>query len=222
MLLKKPHLIAFDLDGTLVDSALDIALSVNLTLQQLNLSEHAEEKIRHWIGNGVEKLIHRALTDSEDKEAEPAIFTAALRIFKTFYAENMCNRSQVYPGVIEALEYLKSHHIKLSVITNKPAMFTEDLLKTLHLFDYFGLVISGDTLDKKKPDPMPLLHTAKYFGLSSDKCLMVGDSTNDVFAAKAAGFQVLCVDYGYNRGIDIRESNPDRVVSSLATIKELI
>ncbi len=222
MLLSKPQLVAFDLDGTLVDSALDIALSVNLMLKKLNKPEHSEQTIRHWIGNGVEKLVHRALTGDEDGIAERTLFETALAIFKEFYTENVCNRSQVYPNVVETLDHLKAKGYKLAVITNKPTVFTEELLKKLSLFDYFALIISGDSLKKKKPDPMQLSHTAEYFNISPEDALMVGDSINDVLAGKAAGFQVLCVDYGYNRGVDIRESSPDCVVSSLAALKKLM
>ena len=222
MSLNTPQLIAFDLDGTLVDTAPDLAFSVNLMLQELQMDVHPESKIRTWIGNGIEKLVHRAITGSENNEASETIFAKAFPLFMDFYAKNAANLSQIYPGVLDTLEHLKMQNIHLAVITNKRGKFTEILLKALNIYSHFSLVIAGDSLAKKKPDPMQLLHAADHFDVSPTNALMVGDSTNDVFAAKAAGFQVLCVDYGYNRGVDIRESEPDMVVSSLSTLKDLI
>ena len=106
----------------------------------------------------------------------------------------------------------------IGCVTNKAGSFTATLLRDLGLADYFDLVISGDTLPKKKPDPMPLLRAAQHFGVSPAQSLMVGDSINDVKAARAASFQVACVNYGYNHGHDIREAEPDAVIDSLADL----
>jgi len=151
-----------------------------------------------------------------NKEPEQALFEKALPIFMDSYRENACKRSQLYPGVREGLDYLTNNDFKLGCVTNKMSQFTNIILETLNIQNAFGIVISGDTLTKKKPDPLPLLHVAEYFGVSPSQALMVGDSINDVRAARAAGFQVLCVSYGYNLGQDIRLANPDLVVDSLA------
>jgi len=145
-------------------------------------------------------------------------FEKALPIFIDSYRENACKHSQLYAGVREGLDYLASNDIKLGCVTNKLSQFTNTILETLKIQDEFGIVISGDSLARKKPDPLPLLHAAEYFAVKPEQSLMIGDSVNDVSAARAAGFQVLCVSYGYNLGQDIRLANPDYVVDSLADL----
>jgi len=158
------------------------------------------------------------VTNDFDKEPKASLFEKALPIFIDCYRENACKHSQLYTGVREGLEYLTGNDFKLGCVTNKLSQFTNTILETLKIQDAFGIVISGDTLAKKKPDPLPLLHAAKYFNVGPKQSLMVGDSINDVSAARAAGFQVLCVSYGYNLGQDIRLAKPDHVVDSLADL----
>ena len=110
----------------------------------------------------------------------------------------------------------------MGCVTNKAAQFTEPLLRDLGVRDYFDIVISGDTLPRKKPDPLPLLHAAQHFGVTPETALMVGDSISDVMAARAAGFTIVCMSYGYNHGIDIRTADPDAVIDSLTEIKGLL
>jgi phosphoglycolate phosphatase len=124
--------------------------------------------------------------------------------------------------VREGLDYLKSRGYKLGCVTNKATQFTLPLLKDLGVFDDFAIIICGDTLAKKKPDPLPLLHAAEYFGVAPAQALMLGDSVSDVKAARAAGFQIVCMSYGYNHGADIRDSHPDAVIDSMAELKELL
>jgi phosphoglycolate phosphatase len=107
-------------------------------------------------------------------------------------------------------------------VTNKAAQFTHPLLKELGIFDRFDIVISGDTLPKKKPDPLPLLHGAEHFGVKPENALRLGDSMSDVKAARAAGFQIICMSYGYNHGEDIRDYNPDAVIDTMAELKDLL
>jgi phosphoglycolate phosphatase len=137
------------------------------------------------------------------------------------YAANTSARSRLFPGVAEGLDYLQSLGMKLGCVTNKAGRFTEPLLADLGIRDYFGIVVSGDTLAQKKPDPAPLHHAADFFTVAPDRALMVGDSMHDVAAARAAGFAVICVTYGYNHGRDIREAEPDAVIDSLAELKNL-
>jgi phosphoglycolate phosphatase len=153
-----------------------------------------------------------------NKEPEASLFAKALPLFINEYKQNACKRSRLYDGVKEGLAYLISNQFKLACVTNKQSQFTHTILETLGIQNTFGIVISGDTLPKKKPDPLPLLHAAKYFGVSASQALMVGDSINDV---SAAGFQVLCVSSGYNLGQDIRLANPDLVVDSLAAFPDV-
>jgi phosphoglycolate phosphatase len=126
--------------------------------------------------------------------------------------------SRPYPGVIEGLQQLAAAGFELACITNKAEAFTLPLLRDLGLHDYFKLVLSGDSLPKQKPDPLPLQHACRHFGITPEHGVLIGDSSNDVQAARAAGMPVICVTYGYNHGHDIRESHPDAVVGSLAEV----
>ena len=122
----------------------------------------------------------------------------------------------------EGVAYLKEAGYKLGCVTNKAAQFTEPLLKDLGVSDYFEIIISGDTLPKKKPDPLPLLHAAEFFAVEPAKALMLGDSVSDVKAARAAGFQIICMSYGYNHGVDIRDANPDMVIDSMVELRDIL
>ena len=138
------------------------------------------------------------------------------------YGENTSGRSAPYPGVIEGLESLTAAGYRLACVTNKAAQFTLPLLRDKGLLDLFALVVSGDTLPEKKPHPAPLLHAAAHFGVAPADALMVGDSVSDVKAARAAGFHIICVSYGYNHGRDIREASPDAVIDSLTELRTLL
>ena len=122
----------------------------------------------------------------------------------------------------EGLDWLKAQGFKVGCVTNKAARFTEPLLKDLGLYDDFSIVVSGDTLERKKPDPLPLLHVAEFFGVDPADALMIGDSISDVKAARAAGFQIVCMSYGYNHGEDIRDANPDAVIDSFSELPALL
>ncbi|MFK5970663.1 MAG: phosphoglycolate phosphatase [Candidatus Marithrix sp.] len=221
MSLSKPELVLVDLDGTMVDTAADLAYATDGMLSKLNLPQQGEIKVRTWVGNGVKTLVARALEGKMNPNPDPELLEQALDIFNILYASTNGVYSQSYAGVIEGLDWVKSQNINLACITNKAEEFTLPLLKEKGLDGYFSLVISGDSLPKKKPDPMPLLHAAKHFNVDPHKSLMIGDSTNDVKAARAAGFEILCVTYGYNHGQDIRLSNPDAILDSLEQIGEL-
>ena len=214
-------MILIDVDGTLVDSVPDLAFCVDEMMKRLGRPPHGEAKVRDWVGNGVERLVRRALVGQLDGEPDEALFQQAYPIFLELYAENTSKRSRLYPGIREGLEWLKAQGYPLGCVTNKAAQFTEPLLRDLGVADYFAIVISGDTLPKKKPDPAPLLHAAEFFGVAPEQSLMVGDSVSDVKAARAAGFRIVCMSYGYNHGQDIREAHPDAVIDSLVELKGL-
>jgi len=221
-MLKKPQMVLIDLDGTLVDSVPDLAYCTDAMMQQLGLPTRGEARVREWVGNGVERLVKRALINELDGEPDEALFAQALPVFMALYAQNTSKRSNLYPGVPEGLGYLQGAGYKLGCVTNKAAAFTEPLLKDMGIRHYFLTVVSGDTVAKKKPDPMPLLHAAMLLGVEPRHALMVGDSMSDVKAARAAGFQIVCLTYGYNHGIDIRESQPDAVIDSMAELQGLL
>ncbi|NNJ94287.1 MAG: phosphoglycolate phosphatase [Halobacteria archaeon] len=220
--MRKPEMILIDVDGTLVDSVPDLAFCVDSMMLQLGREPRGEERVRDWVGNGVERLVRRALVGQLEGEPDEADFERAYPIFMGLYAENTSKRSFLYPGVRDGIDMLKASGYKLGCVTNKAAQFTEPLLKDLGVYDDFSIVISGDTLTKKKPDPAPLLHAAEFFGCEPANALMIGDSVSDVAAARAAGFQIVCMSYGYNHGIDIREAAPDAVIDSMDEIYPLL
>ena len=222
MELINPDMVLFDLDGTLVDSVPDMAWSVDAMLDSIGLPGCGEQKIRHWIGDGLENLIKRALTDNMHTDLDPSLFEKAFRLFLDIYAANTCRATCIYDGVVSGLDYLKKHKYRLGCVTNKREQFTRRILEVLCINNRFEIVISGDTLPRKKPDPLPLLHAADFFNAKPENSLLVGDSINDITAARAAGFRVICVSYGYNHGHDIRDAAPDAVIDSIAELPSLL
>ncbi|MDC3315979.1 phosphoglycolate phosphatase [Candidatus Thioglobus sp.] len=220
MRIFQPKLVMIDVDGTLVDSVPDLAYCVDQMMIRLEMPIRGEERVRHWVGNGVPRLVERALTDELDGFPSQEAFDKAYPIFLDLYAQNSSVRSTLYEGVIEGLDYLKSKDCLLGCVTNKAEQFTLPLLKSLGIIDYFGIVISGDTLEKKKPDPLPLIHGANFFNINPKECLMLGDSVSDVKAARAAGFQIICMSYGYNHGNNIADENPDLVIDSMNQLRD--
>lgn len=222
-MLKKPAMVLIDVDGTLVDSVPDLAYCVDEMMKQLGMPVRGESRVREWVGNGVERLTRRALINQLDGEPDEALFNKAMPIFEALYRDNTSKRSCLYPGVKPALDFLKTRKdVRLGCVTNKASQFTLPLLHDLGVSDYFELVVCGDTLPQKKPDPRPLLHAAEMLGAKPEQSLMLGDSQSDVKAARAAGFNIVCMSYGYNHGEDIRNYNPDAVVDSMDEIKTLI
>ena len=220
--LKKPEMVLIDLDGTLVDSVPDLAWCVDETMKALDMPVRGEAKVRNWVGNGVPRLIQRALIDQLDGDVDLELYAQAEPIFMALYADNASKRSQLYPAVKEGLQWLKEQGIRVGCVTNKDEQFTLTILKDLGLFDFFEIVISGDTLPLKKPHPAPLLHGAEFFNVKPENAMMIGDSISDVKASRAAGFDIICMSYGYNHGVDIRTANPDIVIDSFAELKNTI
>jgi phosphoglycolate phosphatase len=216
-----PELALVDLDGTLVDTLPDIAFCVDRMLTELNLPTVASGRVREWIGNGIEALVRRALAGGLDRDVDDDSFARALPIFMESYAQNTSDRSRIYDGVPAGLDFLQAAGVELACVTNKASAITHKLLAELELDEYFSLVISGDTLARRKPDPMPLVHAAQHFAVAHEDSVLIGDSANDVKAARAAGFGIVCVTYGYNHGKDIRASKPDALVDSLAELPKL-
>lgn len=215
------QLIMLDLDGTLVDSVPDLVHAVDKMLIEMDRSVAGESRVRDWVGNGAAMLVSRALSGRMDPASEHRsgeLFEAAYLSFLKHYAEVNGRYAQLYPGVEVALERWAAQKIPLAVITNKPMVFTRALLKSLRLARYFHFVLGGDSLPEKKPHPMPLLNVIDKLGADAELCWMVGDSRNDVEAARAAGCKTACVRYGYNHGEPIEQSAPDLVVDSLADL----
>jgi len=214
------EVILFDLDGTLIDSVPDLALSVNHMLETLNLETFSIDIIRYWVGNGAQVLVKRALSGDNkiDEDLDPILFSKALDIFLTSYKQNLCIRTVTYPNVLQTLKTLKVQGYRLVIITNKPFDFIAPILEGLQLGELFEYFIGGDSLTEKKPNPLPLLHVCEKLGIRVEQCVMVGDSKNDILAANACSMQSVGVTYGYNYGEDIDSYNPDVVVDNFADI----
>lgn len=214
--------VMIDLDGTLLDTASDLALAANKMLRELDKAELSTATIQSYIGKGIQRLIKRSLTGEMDGEPEPALLTRAIPIYRRHYAENLCVNTRPYPGVIDGINALRKAGYQLACITNKTEVFTLPLLRATNLMDCFEIVVSGDSLPKRKPDPMPLLHICEHFNVSPHEALLIGDSLNDTTAARAAGCHVFCVPYGYNEGKDVRELDCDAIVETILEATKLI
>lgn len=208
-----PRLIAFDLDGTLVDSVPDIATAADRMLTDLGRPAAGAENVLSWVGNGAALLVKRALAGSHDAAAVAAItdaeFEPAMARFREYYAEENGRLTRLYRGVPEVLQAFHELGLPLVVITNKPKLFADPLLQTLKIDQYFQLVLGGECLPHKKPHPMQLKEVSRQFGVAPSHSLMVGDSRNDVEAAKAAGWVSAALTYGYNHGEPVANSEPD-------------
>ncbi len=208
----------FDLDGTLVDSVPDIAVAVDAVLVELGFKAAEEGRIRAWVGNGAEVLMRRALAFSlqlSESAVEQRRVDEALQGFVRHYRVSNGQHSRLYPGVKEALLLLQGQGVEQVVITNKPSQFVPALLAQLGINDFFGLWLGGDSLPVKKPDPAPLQHVLSHYRIPPARALMVGDSRNDIVAARAAGVASLAVTYGYNHGCPVAEESPDWLTDNL-------
>lgn len=212
--------ILFDLDGTLIDSAPDLALAVNYMLTCIGREQIEADIIRSWVGNGASILVQRGLSGHTeiDKNLDPELLEKSLATFLEFYAKNLCVDTVTYAHVRSSLKILKAKGYRLAIVTNKPFDFIQPILDGLDLNGLFELLVGGDTLEKRKPDPLPLHYTCEKLGVSVDECVMVGDSKNDILAANAANMQSIGLSYGYNYGEDINEHNPDLSVDDFADI----
>ncbi|MGH6693359.1 MAG: phosphoglycolate phosphatase [Gammaproteobacteria bacterium] len=211
-----------DLDGTLADTIPDLAEAANRMLRELGRPPLEPALIRTFVGKGIPKLVERALAGGLEGRVDGGLLERALPVFERCYAEVNGRHTVIFPGVREGLERLRAMRLPLACVTNKAERFTLALLEQLGLARCFEQVIAGDTLPQRKPDPQPLLHACRGFGIAARDMLMIGDSANDVEAARAAGCPVFCVDYGYNEGRDVRELDVDAIVASLIEATRLI
>ncbi len=212
--------ILFDLDGTLIDSGDDLAVSINYMLKELRKQEFEHETIKTWVGNGASILVKRALSGGmEIKDINEDEYKKAYKIFMEHYKNNLCVNTKLYPGAKEILKYFKDK--KKAIITNKPYEFVSPILKELGIEKYFELILGGDSLSEKKPSPLPLLVACERLGTSKENAIMVGDSKNDILAAKAAGIKSVAITHGYSQGVDIKSLGADFVINELSQLKAI-
>lgn len=211
-----------DLDGTLLDTVQDLALAVNLMFEKLGRPPLEESLVRTFVGKGIRNLVKRALAGARTGEPDTALFECALALYIECYESINGRYAALYPGVMDGLNELRDAGFPLACITNKWERFTLPLLEQMGISGYFSIVVAGDTLPQKKPDPLPLMHACRHFGVAPGATLMIGDSVNDAAAARAAGCPVFCVTYGYNEGADVRELDVDAIVNTLLEAARLI
>ena len=225
-----------DLDGTLVDTLGDFAAALNLMLADLALPPVDSGVVALRVGKGSEYLIESVLIHvlntafTLDGRAQAAInfeakaaqlFPAAWASYQRHYLAINGRHASVYPGAVQGLRQLQSRGLKLACLTNKPLAFARSLLALKDLDKFFSEVFGGDSFERKKPDPLPVLKTCEALGSLPARTLMIGDSSNDAQAARAAGCPVLLVSYGYNHGQPLREVDADGVIDSLTDLQWL-
>lgn len=205
------RLLIFDLDGTLIDSRLDLVYSVNATLEHLGRAPLAHEVIESYVGNGVAALVHRALGPGAFEEQ----VKHAQEFFLDYYRAHMLDNTVLYPGVREALEALGGR--SMAVLTNKPVRFSEEILKGLDAARYFRFVYGGNSFSCKKPDPVGVQTLLRDLGASVNEAMMIGDSAVDVRTARNAGIWSCGVSYGL--GLEsMRADPPDLMLDTLADL----
>lgn len=213
-----PRLVMFDLDGTLIDSVPDLAAAVDRMLLELGRPPAGLEAVRHWVGNGAQVLVRRALAGGlEHASVDEALAERGLELFMEAYARSH-DLTVLYPGVPATLKWLHKQGVEMALITNKPERFVAPLLDQMKIGRYFRWIIGGDTLPQKKPDPSALLLVMKLAGVLPEQALFVGDSRSDVLASKAAGVQCVGLTYGYNHGRPISEEAPSLVIDDLRAL----
>lgn len=211
-----------DLDGTMLHTAPDFHYAVNRMRAELHLTPLAIGTIINFVGKGTENLIQRVLAVGFEPGEAARQFAQALASYQRHYLAINGNFSTLYPDVREGLDALQANGIRLACVTNKPIGFAEPLLQKTGLRKYFDVVYGGDSLPKKKPDPLPLLQVCEDFALQARQVVAIGDSSNDALAARAAGCRVLNVPYGYNHGEPIQDVDSDGIVTTLLDAASLI
>ena len=214
--------IFFDLDGTLVDSAYDIAAALNHCMQSLNRPTYSLEQVRDWVGNGATVLVQRGLSGQHkvDDDLDPQLLKQALSLFMQYYHQHLCVQTQLYPNVESTLKTLQSQY-QLGIITNKPEAMVEPILQSLNIDSYFSAILGGDSLAKKKPNPLPLTTLCQRWQLQPEQVVMVGDSSNDILAAQNANMHSVAVSYGYQQQQDSSLLNPSQIIDDCAELPAL-
>ena len=211
-----------DLDGTMLDTAPDFLVAINAMRAELQLAPVAIDIITGFVGKGTENLVRSIIGLDFTPEQVSTHYEQALEAYMRHYSGINGKYSTLYPGVAEGLRAMQAQGLRLACVTNKPIAFALPLLEAAGLLPLFEVVYGGDSLPRKKPDPMPLLQVCADFSLAPHKVVAIGDSSNDAQAARAAGCRVLNVPYGYNHGQPIREVDSDGIVETLLDAARLL
>jgi phosphoglycolate phosphatase len=213
--------LAFDLDGTLLDTVHDLANAVNRLLAEAGLARLAKARIRDLIGKGIANLVARAVTESRGVAPDAGELDWLLSRYQRLYEETLGHHTVLFDGVVEGLERLRTAGFRLAVVTNKATRFVAPHLERAGIGHLFDTIVGGDDAPAKKPDPAPLRLAAARLGVAPANLLMVGDSGNDALAARAAGCPIVIVPYGYNEGQAVEALACDGIVPSLAMLPDL-
>lgn len=214
--------VLIDLDGTLLDTAPEIAAAAADMLAELGLEPISPSMVRDFIGKGIPSLVRRTLEQSLGRLPDERRIGSGIESFFFHYEKRNGRLATAYPGVREGLTTLHALGFRLGCVTNKAARFTLPLLKSTGLEAFFATIISGDTAAKKKPAPDPVLAACSQLGVAPSEAVMVGDSTNDALAARAAGCAILLVPYGYSEGVDVQNIDCDGIVPTLLHVAGLL
>ncbi len=212
--------IFFDLDGTLFETAPQLTIAVNNMLDDLKMQKLPEAEITNFIGKGADNLIRRSIQLSSNKDVNN-FFLDGLDFFYHHY-NLIAHESLPYEGVLDTIDFLKKKDIKLACITNKPSIFTDKILDASGLSKSLDLILSGDSLEKMKPDPLPIIYSCEFFNIKSSEAIMVGDSTNDIEAGAAAGSFVVTVPYGYNFGEEMDSEKVDLAIDKFHDLQSIL
>ncbi|HXZ06551.1 MAG TPA: phosphoglycolate phosphatase [Paraburkholderia sp.] len=204
-----------DLDGTMIDTVDDFTAGLNGMLAQLDAAETSREEVIDYVGKGSEHLIRSVLAPRFETDHAQERFDEALAIYQEEYEKINGTHTRLYPDVEAGLKAMRDAGLKLACVTNKPRRFAVELLTQYGLIGYFSLVIGGDTLAKKKPDPLPMLTACAELQVAPQATVAIGDSENDALAGRAAGMATLTVPYGYNHGQSVQTIKSDGIVGSL-------
>lgn len=222
----KLKLIIFDLDGTLIETVSEIADATNDTLRALGLAEVSESRVRNLIGHGTRELLINALVFvkqwSVEKIREWSELQEVYRLFDDFYLARCGKRSYLYPDVLDVLNQLRNAGINMAIVTNKESRFTQAVINAHQLEHYFDVVISGDTLSTKKPDPQGINLCLQTLGAKPEEAIFIGDSSVDAKTAQNAGLRVWLMPYGYNMGAPLEDSSPEHIAKGFKEIANLL
>ena len=207
--------VTFDLDGTLLDTIADLAAASDAAMVELGRVPHGVDKVRRFVGKGMAVFVERCLIAADGQAPDAELLAHAIAVFRRHYAGFNGRTAREYPGVRAGLEAFRALGLPLGIVTNKPAMFTEPLLERTGLADFFVVAVSGDTTANKKPHPEPILHACTVLGTRPEENLHIGDSDNDLLAARAAGCRAFAVPYGYTEDGPVDTANCDALVSDL-------
>ena len=220
--LQNIKLICFDLDGTLVDSVPDLRLALNAMLSELSLLTCNDKDVKNWVGDGIPKMVERALIFAMKTSLSATFLAEAIRIFEGYYQTFLNTESGLYPDVASTLKALKFKGYKIALVTNKAKRFLPELLSFYKIDQYFDLLLGGDSLVKNKPDPIQVNFACDYFSVTKNETIMIGDSRNDILAGQNASVQCVALTYGYNYGQPVSTLNPDYIIDNFNELLNLL